>query len=64
MAFGLCGAPITITKLMKKLAKGMKDIVSYLDDILLYHINLQDHIRGLKSLLERIRQSGVTVRFD
>lgn len=64
MAFGLYGAPITITKLMKTLAKGMKDIMSYLDDILLYHINLEDHIRGLKSLLERIRQSGVTVRFD
>lgn len=62
LPFCLSGAPNTSTKLMRKLTFGRKNIISYLDDILLFHTNLDKHLTGLKTLLETICRFGLTIR--
>lgn len=62
LAFGLVSAPSNFTKHIRKLTFGHKDTVSYLDDILIFHITISDHIEGVNSLLESIRKFGLTIR--
>lgn len=44
LAFGLASAPLTFTKLMCQLTHGIEDVITYLDDMLIFHTSLQDHI--------------------
>lgn len=60
--FVLASASSIFTKLMRKLTWGRQDTVSCLADVLLFHTNLDDHIRGLKSMLDTIRKFGLAIR--
>lgn len=58
----LASALSIFTKLMRKLTSGRKDMVSYLDDILIFHMTIDEHINGVRSLLETILKFGLTIR--
>lgn len=46
LAFGLVLAPSTFTKLMGHLTCGREEVITSLDDILLFQTNLTDHLLG------------------
>lgn len=62
LSFGLYAALMTFTRLMRKLTWGGQDTVSYLDDMLLFHTSLEEHISGVQSMLQTIRKFGLRVR--
>ena len=47
---------------MRLLLKGLKDIDTFIDDILEHSVEWNDHIAGFRELLTRLRQAGLTAR--
>ena len=58
MPFGLSNAPAAFQRLMNEIFADLLDIcvVVYLDDILIYSSNLEEHKRHVKEVLRRLRK--------
>ena len=58
MSFGLCNAPATFQNLMNEVFKDMTDdfVVIYLDDILIFSKNVDEHTIHLREVLQRLRE--------
>ena len=57
MPFGLVNAPATFSRLMTTLLTGLfvEEVVSHLDEILIYSRNFEDHLAALRRVFQRIR---------
>ena len=62
LPFGLVTAPANFSRMMRLLLRGLKDIDNFIDDILEHTVDSSDHIVGLRELLQRLRQAGLTAR--
>jgi hypothetical protein len=60
MAFGLSGAPATFQRVMDAMLIGLRDVevLVYLDDILVFSNTIEDHVRRLRLVFERIREAN------
>ncbi|KII72736.1 Transposon Tf2-9 polyprotein [Thelohanellus kitauei] len=59
LPFGLCNAPSSFHRLMDSVLTPLKCCFAYLDDILIFSKSWTEHIQDIKSVLEKIRQSGL-----
>ena len=61
--FGLCALPLVFARLIDEVLRGTKHdfTQSFLDDILIYSSNFEDHLRHIQIVLERLRKAGLTV---
>ena len=66
MPYGLKNAPAHFTRLMNRVLSGLiwKICLVYLDDIIIWGRTPQEHLRNLKSVFERLRKAGLTLRPD
>ena len=57
MTQGLCNAPATYQRAMNRILKGMvwKNVLAYLDDVIVLGKTFQDHIDNLRETLDRFR---------
>ncbi|KAG8184898.1 hypothetical protein JTE90_017753 [Oedothorax gibbosus] len=63
MCFGLKNAPFFFSKLMAELLKGCEEFaVPYLDDIAIFSISWELHLRHLNIVLERISKANLTIK--
>ena len=63
LPFGLNGAPACFQRLMDRILKGCEDFAAaYLDDVVIYSISWQEHLRQLEEVLSRIRRAGLTIK--
>jgi hypothetical protein len=55
--FGLCNAPATFTTIMNSIFHDEMDkcVVVYIDDILVYSKSVEDHLRDVRKVLEKLR---------
>ena len=62
MPFGLATAPLTFNKIVRKLFKGMNQVITYFDDICIFSNNWEEHINELREVFLRLKESGFTVK--
>jgi len=64
MPFGLTNAPASFQRRMNKMLSEYLDIfcVAYLDDILIFSQNLEDHRRHVRTILRQVEETGLTVK--
>jgi len=62
--FGLKGAPATFQRLMNSVLTGLNGIKAfvYLDDIIIYALDLEDHSRKLKEVFDRLREANLKLQ--
>jgi len=63
MPFGLVNAPATFRTMMNKILSEFLDhgVVVYLDDILIYSENMEDHIKLVQNVLDMLEQHDLAV---
>ncbi len=56
---GLMGAPATFSRLMDQIMENARNVVTYLDDVLIHSKNHNDHIGHLKEAIDRIGKANL-----
>lgn len=64
MPFWLCNAPTTFQMAMDTILKGVSNVWTYFDDILVFPANRNEHYRHLKVVLDLRMKSGVSINFE
>jgi Reverse transcriptase (RNA-dependent DNA polymerase) len=66
MPFGLTNALATFQSYINQALKGYLDITSivFLDDIMMYSEEVEDHIKHVKQVLKRLRQFGLYAKLS
>jgi hypothetical protein len=64
MLFGLTNAPASFQRWMNEVLSDYLDVfcISYLDDILIYSDNIEQHRQHVKMILERVEEVGLKLR--
>ncbi|MCP3662607.1 MAG: DDE-type integrase/transposase/recombinase [Gammaproteobacteria bacterium] len=64
MPFGLCNAPATFQRAMHQVLLGLQPHVAlvYLDDIVIYSANFEEHLEHLAQVLDRFRQYNLKLK--
>jgi len=64
MPFGLTNTPASFQRWMNEILTEYLNIfcVAYLDDILIFSQNLEDHWRHLQTILKRVEETGLTLK--
>ena len=64
MPFGLCNAPGTFERLMETVLRGMQweRAVLYLDDIIVFSNNAQQHMERLEEVFQRLKTANLTLK--
>ncbi|GBG74089.1 hypothetical protein CBR_g17800 [Chara braunii] len=66
MPFGLTNAPVTFQTAVNDIFRDILEeyVLVYLDDILVYSRTLEDHIRHLRDVLQRLRKHGLYAKLS
>lgn len=66
MPFGLCSAPATFQRVMDTVLAGLKwqTCLVYLDDVVVFAANFEEHLQRLQAVLEAIKSSGLTLKSE
>ena len=66
LSFGLKNAPGHFSRMMDKVLMGLtwELCLVYLDDVIVWGKDEEEHLENLKKVLERFREAGVTLRAD
>ena len=64
MPFGLCNAPGTFQWLMEFVLAGLQwqTCLVYLDDVIVYGRDFDEHLKRLREVFERLRQAGLKLK--
>ncbi|KAK7114491.1 hypothetical protein V1264_000546 [Littorina saxatilis] len=62
MPFGMVNSGATLTRGMRKMLKGMKNVVYYWDDLLVHTETFAEHLETLRELFSRLTKANLTVR--
>ena len=64
MNFGLYNAPSTFQRCVELILRGLqwKTLLIYIDDIVIYSSNMEDHIRTLDEVLGRLSKAGLKLK--
>ncbi|KAJ8019153.1 hypothetical protein HOLleu_42443 [Holothuria leucospilota] len=62
LPFGMVNSSATFTRMMRKLLKGLKSVVNYIDDVLIFTTTYDEHVFMLNEVFRRLRDAGLTAR--
>ncbi len=61
LPFGMKKAPATFQRLMNTITAGLANVVTYIDDVVVYSSSWTDHIVHIDQLFERLEAAGLVV---
>ncbi|CAJ1087392.1 uncharacterized protein LOC118469438 [Xyrichtys novacula] len=61
MAFGMCNAPATFQRLVNTVLAGLPNCNAYLDDLIVYTVTWQEHLRILEQVFTRLAHATLTL---
>ena len=64
MPFGMKNAPATFTRLISKVIHGLKNVEAYIDDLIVYSDNWEEHLERLRQVFDRLSQANLTVNLS
>lgn len=64
MPFGLKNAPSTFQRLMDHILRGIDNVFTYLDDVIIAATSLQSHNEKLKEVFQRFKMHNLKVQLD
>jgi hypothetical protein len=64
LPFGISTGPSAFQKVIKTMLDGCDNCANILDDILVYGVDMADHDRHLRKVLDRLEKYNATVRVD
>ncbi|KAI3362902.1 hypothetical protein L3Q82_011499, partial [Scortum barcoo] len=62
--FGLASAPSAFQKIMSTILAGLPGVQAYLDDIICYGVNQQDHDANLRRVLHALNEAGLKLNMQ
>ena len=62
MPFGLCNAPSLFQELMSNVLEGLDFCFAYIDDILIFSTTIEEHLKHIQIIFERLRQHGLKLK--
>lgn len=64
MPFGLCNAPATFQRCMELIFRGLQwqTILIYLDDIIIFSSDIDEHFHHLQEVLKRLKNAGLKLK--
>lgn len=62
MPFGLVNSTATFNRMMRRLLSGVPNTEHYVDDILIHSKTWMDHMSTLKTVFDKLRDQGLTVK--
>ncbi|GET58687.1 hypothetical protein GLOIN_2v1765994 [Rhizophagus irregularis DAOM 181602=DAOM 197198] len=64
MPFGLTNAPASFQRLMDKVLKEYLNefVIVYIDDIMIYSKNFEDHLKHIKLVLEKLKEASLILK--
>ena len=63
MPFGLSGAPATFQRMMDQVLRGTEEYAGvYLDDIVIYGTDWEEHLQNINEVFKRLGRAGLTVK--
>ena len=64
LAFGLTNAPATFQRYMDAVLAGLKwnILLVYIEDVLIYSQTLQDHLRDLEEVFDRLIETNIQLK--
>lgn len=64
MPFGLKNAPSTFQRLMDHILRGIENVFTYLDDVIIISTSLQEHVEKLKEVFDRLKTHNLKIQLD
>ncbi|CAH2088138.1 unnamed protein product [Euphydryas editha] len=64
MPFGLKNAPSTFQRLMDHILRGIENVFTYLDDVIIISTSLQEHIEKIKQVFDRFKIHNLKIQLD
>jgi len=66
MPFGLTNAPATFQRALDIILSGLKWQIClvYLDDVIIFSANAEQHVKDVDTVLHRLREAGVTLNLQ
>lgn len=62
MPFGLKNAPSTFQRLMDHILRGIENVFTYLDDVIIVSTSLQQHLEKIKEVFDRFKAHNLKVQ--
>lgn len=64
MPMGLRNSPSTFQRCVDNILRGLKNVLVYMDDIIVFSTSLQEHIQDLENLFQRLREANLKIQLD
>src|SRR6218665_1450441 len=62
MPFGLVNSASSYNRMMRKLIDGIKQLESYVDDVLAHTQNWEEHLKVLEKFFKRVKDARLTLK--
>ena len=62
LPFGLTNAPLAFMRAMMQVLGDLKNVMIYIDDIIIFNEDLETHLQTLKDVLDRLQKAGLKLK--